>query len=104
MKLDKVTDVIAVRELRANLRAGESGLVSVIIGRPKQFPDSDAWYCPYQIIGLGSGRVKYGAGVDAVQALQLVMPMIGVDLFALKQQYECTLVWDEDDLGFPEAA
>jgi hypothetical protein len=37
--------------------------------------------CPYQIDGIGSGKVRFAFGEDRVQALWLVLQMIGADLY-----------------------
>jgi hypothetical protein len=37
--------------------------------------------CPYQIDGLGSGKVRFIFGVDGVQALWLALQTIGSDLY-----------------------
>jgi len=43
--------------------------VIAIIGMPQRMPDSEDYYCPFQIQGLGGGEVKDAPGVDSVQAL-----------------------------------
>jgi hypothetical protein len=71
---------------------------------PRSFPDSTGYYCPFQIVGLGSAQIRYAAGIDAIQALQLVMSMIGVTLRFLSEEVAGRLQWeagDEGDLGFP---
>jgi hypothetical protein len=39
--------------------------VKVAIGKPQKLPDGKDYYCPYQIIGLGDGKVNWGGGQDA---------------------------------------
>jgi hypothetical protein len=95
MKLNDVGVVVASRTFALN---GEEK-VTVLIGKPEKFPDEDDYFCPYQIVGVGSERVRHAAGVDAVQALQLAMQMIGADLSASKQSGKLTWLGD-DELGF----
>ncbi len=100
MKLENVGVVIASRELTLD----ETGKVTVLIGKPQQFGDID-WYCPYQIIGIRSGKVKRAEGVDSVQALVLALSIVGAKLYC-SQEYEAgRLSWDggtvKGDLGFP---
>jgi hypothetical protein len=107
MKLDNVGDVIATRILLIEEADGSERTVIVRIGRPQMFSESpDDCFVPYQIVGLGSERVRYGAGVDSVQALQLVMKMIGADLAALNREYVGAMRWEagqnENDFGFPD--
>jgi len=80
--------------------------ITVRISRPQAFPDPpDDYFVPYQIVGIGSEKVHYAAGVDAVQALQLVMQVIGDDLTALNRDSAGAISWHagqtENDLGFP---
>jgi hypothetical protein len=103
MQVVDLGDVIATRSLSDSAKGDRKVVVS--IGRPQRFPDSDDYYCPFQITALGRERVKYAAGVDAIQALQLVMKMIGAELEALERSTGGKLTWDGDaeegELGFP---
>ncbi len=104
MHLDSIGDVIGVRDVEVVSAEGHAGKVSVIIGAPRPFEDATGYYCPFQIVGLASADVKYAAGIDAIQALQLVMPMIGATLQFLIQNSDSRLRWDggkEGDFGFP---
>ncbi len=79
-------------------------VIRVLLGAPQQSkePPSD-WYCPWQIVGLGDEKVRAAYGVDAIQALQLVMRMIGAKLHA-QTAHGVRLWWLEEsssDLGFP---
>jgi hypothetical protein len=94
VKFDNVGVVIASRKLALD---GEDK-VTVLIGKPEKCPDEDDYYCPYQIVGVGSARVRLAIGVDTTQALQLALKMIGADLHASGAK----LTWlDEAELGFP---
>jgi hypothetical protein len=98
MKLTDVGTVIATREL--SLSAGKP--VTVLIGKPEKFCDSDDYYCPYQILGFGNQRVRYAGGSDAVQALELTLKKIGADLYTSREAQAGKLSWHgEKNLGFP---
>ena len=78
--------------------------VTVLVGKPEKFPDAEDYYCPYQILGLGNERVRRAGGVDAVQALELALKMIGTDLYTSKESQSGELSWSggkKGDLGFP---
>ncbi len=99
-----VGEVIAVRELSFISKAGSQDELTVSIGKPQPFPDSESYFCPFQISGVGEERIKYAAGIDAVQALQLVMAMIGADLKFLANELGGVVSWegsDQGELGFP---
>ncbi len=100
MKLNNVGTVVASRELRLS----PSKTVTVLIGKPEKFPDSDDYYCPYQILGLGNERVRRAGGMDAVQSLELTLKMIGTDLYTSKEYQAGELIWPggkQGELGFP---
>jgi hypothetical protein len=103
MELSTIGDVIATRVLL--LAGDDSGRETLVqIGKPCPFPDGKDYYCPYQITGLVDGKVRYAAGIDAVQALQLVMGIIGAHLYSRNQSCGGRLRWEGDeggDLGFP---
>jgi hypothetical protein len=102
MKLDSLGEIIATRSFHlADERVRE---VVVSIGKPQPFPDSEDYYCPYQVKELGRDGIKYVGGVDAFQALQEVMKVIGAELDALNQEHAGKLRWDDAEegyLGFP---
>lgn len=91
-------DMIAKRVFE---RAGT--LVILEIARPRSFsdkPDSD-FYCEYRFTNLPEiPDVRRAGGVDAVQALQMVMQAIRQDLKTVRG-----LTWDAgavpSDLGLP---
>ena len=97
---NSIEDIIATREFK---RVSDTSSILLIIGKPKQFADSDDFYTPYQILGIGGERVRRVGGVDAVQSLQLALNMIGHDLKVLNEKREKQLIWDgsqDGDLGF----
>ena len=99
MKLTSVGEVIAVRHLRVT---GADATVTVMIGKPKPFPDGQDYYCPYQIRGLGSEGVRYAGGVDSVQALVMALEGIRTTLSTSQEAKAGRLNWlDQSDLGFP---
>ena len=108
MKLESIGEVIAIRTLF--LVNDPSRNMVVKMGKPLPLPDAlgDDHYCPYQISGAGTERIFYGAGVDAFQALELGLKMIGVDLAVLNGKLDGQLRWECDEQGglgfpFPEA-
>ncbi|HZB90771.1 MAG TPA: hypothetical protein VE397_04970, partial [Stellaceae bacterium] len=102
MKLTSIGTVIAKRVLT---RSGKRKVI-VEIGKPRRFrggaPD---YYCPFRIRGLGKDFISAGAGVDAVQALELAFVAIGSRLYFSPQGKAGELTWDAGevpgDLGFP---
>jgi hypothetical protein len=79
--------IIAERRLRVSGRPELD--VRVRLGTPQPFPDAPYgdYYCPYQIVGLGSQKVRYAGGVDAIQALELAIHILPTELDALREQH-----------------
>ena len=98
-------EIIAIRELSLIDESGVGRRVEVRIGKPTQFPDSTDYYAPFQITGIGSEKVLCAGGVDALQALQGVMVVVGAQLQALNSQHGGRLRWEGDStggFGFPD--
>ena len=116
MKLNSLGVIIARRKLCWPGKEGKK--IVVLIGKPRLFPKSKRFphqdfYCPYQIVGVGDQKTRYVAGVDAVQALQLVFAKIGIDLQFINKRRSSPLRWLVQDqvmegdeyfknCGFPE--
>jgi len=88
------------------LTLGANKKVTIRIGKPQRVKDEPhSYFCAYQIRGVGNDRMRRAGGVDAVQALQLVLEKIGIELHALRKSAGEPLQWDgaitDDDLGFP---
>ena len=107
MDIEAIGEVIAERTLCLSAQNAADQDVVVRIGKPQRFSDEpDDYYVPYEIVGSEGTKLFYAAGVDAIQALQLVMRMIGADLLALCRDRNCTIKWiggEDGDLGFPIA-
>lgn len=104
LKLDSVGPVMATRRVSLTDGKRTTQEITIKLGRPKRMPGAADYYCPYQIAGIGSEKIKYAAGIDAFQAIQLAMGRIGTDLWALNQECQGKLRWEGDergDLGFP---
>jgi hypothetical protein len=91
-------DFIAMRSLEL---AGEI-LGEVTVGIRHPLPDRGAYKCEYQIVGIGSGKVRYAMGADSMQALILALQAIGGDLYTSEAAKEGRLTWSSSpNLGFP---
>jgi hypothetical protein len=76
MHLDNVGVVIAARSF--DLVGGKK--VTLTFGKPQPFPENRDYYCPYRISGIGSGEVRYAAGVDSLQALLMALKLADVGM------------------------
>jgi hypothetical protein len=104
MELDSIGEVIAERALKRSVDGGAPQDVIVRLGKPRAFDDGSGYFSPFEIIGIGDGKVRWIAGVDAFQSLQLVLRMIPVSLRYKSGEACVELFFEEpgDDLGLPE--
>ena len=104
MKLESVDEPIAIRTLTLIRDDSATSEVLVLLGKPRQLPDHEDYYCSYQIKGAGDEKVRYSCGVDPFQALHLALSTLGVELEVLNRELDGKLRWEFDDtggLGFP---
>lgn len=101
----EISDVIAQRCLIFIDAEGRRNEALVEIGRPLLSDEKINYYhCRYRITGVDYERVSSVHGIDAVQALQLVMNVIGAELNAIKENVSGEIRWEageNGDLGFP---
>src|SRR5271154_1472332 len=98
-------DVIASRALEFRGDSGETATVLVEIGRPvpNMEAESECYWCPYRISGLGRRRTRAIAGVDTAQALVLTLHAIPAEIEAFAREHGGQVKWlGGDDLGFPD--
>ena len=104
MRLDSIGELIATRSLTLIQDGGQASDVVILLGKPQQLPDHTDYYCPYQVKGAGSEKVRYACGVDPLQALQLALSTLGVELEVLNKELGGRLRWDcgeKGGLGIP---
>ncbi len=89
-------EIIASR-VYMGIRDGVELELTALVGKPQAAePPSTYFMCPYQIIGeVDTLGVKHGRGEDALQALQLALKMLEVDVVALKRNdFKGQLWWE----------
>jgi len=101
MHLESIGEIIATRRL--SLVDDPATQILVQMGKPQPYPENGSYYCPFQIVGIGDGKVRYGAGVDEFQAIELCLQIIGVYLWVWNGDHNGRLRWECDEklLGFP---
>ncbi len=106
-KLKDVGEIIAERALILEHRGKRRKKVTIRLGKPQVFPDGHPdYFCPYQILGLGEDEVRFAGGLDAFQAIQMVLIGIAIDLNRYRRKFGQGLYWLEkgDNLGFAKPA
>jgi hypothetical protein len=104
VELESVGEVIATRTLKLVQDQGAASEVLVLVGKPQRLPDHTDFYCPYQIKGAGSDKVRYACGIDPLQALLLTLSTLGVEIEVLNKSLGGRLRWEfgeKRSLGFP---
>lgn len=88
---------IASRTLRIVEGDGERSVV-VRLFLPE--PDGAAWTCAYEVGWPENPRFFQAFGVDAVQAIELALHMIGAELYTSEHHQAGTLVFDAPGAGY----
>lgn len=103
MDFDTLGEIIATRRLYLIDEENVRRTVSVLVGKPQPHADALSYFCPFQIIGIGSQNTHLANGEDSIQALQSAMILIAANLNRLNDELDGRLKWDGDttDLGFP---
>ena len=97
-KLTEIGRPIAERVLSIE---GSAETVSVRLGEPQPFPDGQDWYCPYEVVHGDQKMVRFAAGVDSLQALQLALIGLASNVYVTNRELEQGLRWyDNRELGF----
>ena len=100
MEINSLGTLVAIRTLDLLAEDGTIvGTVSVKLGKPKKIAQSEDYYCPFQILGIGSEKIRYGIGVDAMQALILALTKIGSHLYTSSESKSRRLRWMGDQSG-----
>jgi len=74
-----IKDIIAERKLIFVTDKGERFECRLVFGQIFDEPDKGV-ACPYQIIGYGDERMRFGYGVDSLQAFLIAVEKANVEL------------------------
>jgi len=99
MDFDTLGEIIANRRLYLIDEENVRRTVSVLVGKPQPSAESSRYFCPFQIIGIGSQNTHLAEGTDSVHALQSAMILIGVNLNHLNNELGGRLKWNGDESG-----
>lgn len=81
-----IADVIAERVLQR--RNGKE--VRILVGRPHR--SKDEWVCQFQVLGVGHDQAYALPGFDSLEALQLALGMMAVQVEAYQKKHGLTLL------------
>lgn len=96
-------DIIAHRDLDLLGADGQPvQRVRILVGRPFISENTESYFCPFQILGIGMNRVMRAGGVDSVQALQAALSNISNILWALNEEQKLAWLGQPGDIGFPD--
>jgi hypothetical protein len=93
----EVTQPIATRKLSFG-----SEELTVILGKPEAIEDND-FLCPYMILAGKETKTGYAIGIDGIQAIQLAMKKISIDLICISKASGIPIFWNmggPGDIGF----
>lgn len=79
-KINEIDIVVASREFEFRLEDGRTERYSVRVGIPYERDDGFDWCCPYELGTASSRRLRCAFGIDSIQALELAMKIIKVEI------------------------
>ena len=102
MNLSRIESPLGIRTLVLD----DHSEVTVIFGVPQPLSENETeFFCPYQILGLGTDSIRYAIGMDALQAIEYTMQHVGINLYTSEEARSGRLSWQygrkKGDLGFP---
>ena len=90
-----------IAERTLSFAAEPSRRLTVRLAKPDLNRDADEYRCHYEIVGEGVEIARYAVGLDAFQALQCAILLIGADIVHIEQIRATDLRWLDGDAGFP---
>src|SRR5687768_7365656 len=101
-------DILLEREFEMLDSHGSRGAVRLYLGKPYLASESNSslhWRCPYQIVGIGSEKIKEARGIDALDAIQLSLRIAEALLNSYSSTSKCKLTWlGEQQLGLTQSS
>lgn len=79
-KINEIDIVVASREFEIRLEDGRTETYLVRVGMPYERDDGFDWCCPYELGTASSRRLRCAFGIDSIQALELAMKIIKVEI------------------------
>jgi hypothetical protein len=105
MKHD-LSEIMLEREFEAHDADGNVGRVILRVGKPQLKAKTNSqlrWYCPHQIVGIGSEGVHAIPGMDAMDALLTSLRLAHNFLKHYAHTEDKKITWlGEEHLGLPE--
>jgi hypothetical protein len=89
--------LIATRVLKLRRATGDVE-IPVRIFAPERRPGS--WFCKFEVDWPDGPWAMAAGGVDAVQALELALKMIGAQIYASDHHASGNLFWEEPGRGY----
>ena len=86
----RITDVIAERVFQR----ADGKDVRALVARPREA--KEGWVCEFQVLGVGHNKVYALPGLDSLEALQLALGMMVVQLESYQAEHGLTLTGDAD--------
>ena len=97
---DELGDIILERTFESRDAKGNTGTIKLRVGIPYMISDATndiKWRCNFQILGIGSEKIKVMRGMDAIDALLMSLRIAEA---YLKSYSKIKITWlSEEDLG-----
>ncbi len=68
---DKITNVIASKIIYKNTEK-----IEILLGLPLFCPESENYFCEFQVVGAGDEKIRKAGGVSSFQAMECAILMV----------------------------
>lgn len=105
--VESILDVILERVFQFIDAEGNTGIISLQIGKPYKFPEPRTgleWCCPFQLTDIGSSKIYNATGVDSIAALYVALRLAELFLISESKRFGLKITWENDvvlGLSFP---
>jgi hypothetical protein len=103
-------EIIFERDFEATDVDGKTSHIKLRIGTPQldteslKYPENIVWFCPHQIIGIGSEKIDLGRGLDTLAALLDSLKMADAFLKFYARVHHKEITWKgTSGLGLPSS-
>jgi len=94
-KVESLGEIIALRKIDFLHDDGKRVSAEIKVGKPVEC--DDAWCCPYEISTGAKSKLGYMVGIDSLQALELSMKTLRVEVNYWEKTYKCKAFFLEEE-------
>ena len=96
-KVESIGEIVAHRKIDFVYDDGEKESGEIKMGKPIKCDKYEDWYCPYEICTETKSKLRYMVGIDSLQAMDLSMNTLMVEVRHWDKLYKCKVFFLEEE-------